>query len=387
MENDNQNGSDPQANPNEPTVSTRTNPENENTNPTNPSESSGSPPAPAKPEEENTLNQILSGIAGLTERLENAETPPPKSVAQEMEDLKNLSVDTAFVNDSFNTLAGLPFDKLIGEPLRAAVKAQRDMAKEALSYIKDEAIQVDKKGVGQLSYVTLNFIREGKEAQMRIPLLTLIPYPSLSITSMTYKFTASIDATSGLTVSAGNAPASGESGSESKPGSTGTPPKSENKSTGSVEKSLSSTTGKKSSDKTTMAASYSSKQGSSATRDSRYSVETTIDLTITASNQEPPVGITKIMDVLDSSTEVVNTDGELHISAEQLTLTGGHAVLSASYRDSDGTFHREKITCAPLDKGKAPSLLTSGDDVLFIFSEAGTYVVNAGIFNRVIFVT
>ena len=132
-----------------------------------------------------------------------AQVEPKKSTAQEMEELKSVTVDTAFANSAFNTLAGMPFDRLIGNPLRAAVKAQRDLAKEALSYIKDEAIKVDKDGKGQLSYVTLNFIKDGKQAQMRIPLLTLIPYPSLAISTMTYKFTATIEASSNAAVAVG----------------------------------------------------------------------------------------------------------------------------------------------------------------------------------------
>ena len=38
---------------------------------------------------------------------------------------------------------------------------------------------------------------------MRIPLLTLVPYPSLGIDQMTYKFTAKIDAASGVAVAVG----------------------------------------------------------------------------------------------------------------------------------------------------------------------------------------
>ena len=341
---------------------------------------------------------------GLSQGVPNeAKVEPKKTTAQEMEELKNVTVDTAFANNSFKTLGSISFDDLIGNPLRAAVKAQRDMAKEALNYIKDEGIKVDKNGNAQLTYVTLNFVKDGKPSKMQIPLLTLIPYPSLSISSMTYKFTATIDASSRAAVAVGcDIPAistEDSKKSQAKGSAAATPAansQNESKSTGSTTPATSAATQaatqaaaslNKASENKSMAASYSSKRDSSATRDSRYSVETTIDLTITATNQDPPSGITRIMEELNKSTEVISSDGELQISAEQLTLTNGYAVLSASYRNGEGVYKREEIKCSPLDKGKLPTTLANGDDVLFLFSEKGTYTVKAGVFQRVVFVS
>ena len=361
--------------------------------------------------------------------LASAQTAPKKTTAEEMEELKNITVDTAFANQAFDALAGISFDKLIGNPLRAAVKAQREMAKEALNYIKSEGIKTDKNGNGQITYVTLNFFKEGKQSTMRIPLLTLVPYPSLGIDQMTYKFTAKIDAASGVAVAVGcdlpaASAAAGGSGKQGAGGKTD-----EKKPAGSTDGKPASTDGKSptasatvtgsdssksgtvpsaatdaakaaatsalakmpkapSSDSKDMQASYSSKRDSSAMRDSRYSVETTIDITITAKNQAPPAGITKIMDVLDKSTEIISKDGELTISARELTLTNGHALLTASYRDGNGNYKREEVKCVSLEKnGATPIILPSGDDVHFIFSEKGTYVVKGGIFQQVVFVS
>ena len=361
--------------------------------------------------------------------LASAQTAPKKTTAEEMEELKNITVDTAFANQAFDALAGISFDKLIGNPLRAAVKAQREMAKEALNYIKSEGIKTDKNGNGQITYVTLNFFKEGKQSTMRIPLLTLVPYPSLGIDQMTYKFTAKIDAASGVAVAVGcDLPAasaapggSGKQGAggktdekkpagstENKPASTdGKPPTASATVTGSdssksgtvpsaatdaakaaATSALAKMPKAPSSDSKDMQASYSSKRDSSAMRDSRYSVETTIDITITAKNQAPPAGITKIMDVLDKSTEIISKDGELTISARELTLTNGHALLTASYRDGNGNYKREEVKCVSLEKnGATPIILPSGDDVHFIFSEKGTYVVKGGIFQQVVFVS
>jgi len=388
----------------------------------------------------------------ISSALASASSVPKKSTAEEMEDLKSVTVDTAFANSAFTALAGISFDSLIGNPLRAAVKAQRDMAKEALNYIRNEAIKVDKDGNGQLTYITLNFVKNGKQAKMRIPLLSLVPYPSLNISQMTYKFTAKIEASSNAAVAVGcdlpsntgkasgakaaggaaggasgakgaggaaggaagagggaGAPAggasAGKSDASSKASNSMTPSlktavTGSDASEGSSGKSGEASTAAKaaaadalakmpkSSDNNSIQASYSSKRDSCATRDSRYSVETTMDVTITATNQAPPAGITKIMKMLDESTEVFNADGELTVSSDQLTLSNGHAVLTASYRDGKGEYKREEVKCASLEKkGTAPTPLPNGDEVVFLFKDKGTYVVKAGIFQRLVFVS
>ena len=368
------------------------------TEPTEPKADTTEPAAKKEGETDDTIEKLKDSIAKVE---------PKKSTAEEMEDLKNVTVDTAFANSAFDTLAGISFDKLIGNPLRAAVKAQRDMAKEALSYLRDESIKVGKDGKAQLTYVTLNFLKDGKQAQMRIPLLTLIPYPSLAISSMTYKFTAKIEASSNVAVAVGcDMPSISKNDSSKAKADTkveakgGEKPATADTQAAKATEAASKVTGpstdaalqaaasiQKASENKGFTAAYSSKRDSSAMRDSRYSVETTIDVTITATNQEPPVGISKIVAVLEDSAEVINSDGELQISSEQLTLTNGHAVLSANYRDGEGNYKREEITCQPLDKGAAPTPLSNGDDVLFLFSEKGTYLVKAGIFQRVVFVS
>jgi hypothetical protein len=113
-------------------------------------------------------------------------------------------------------------------------------------------------------------------------------------------------------------------------------------------------------------------------------VETTIDMSVTAGMAETPAGITKIMGILDSATEVVDTDGVLDVSAKAVTLSNGFAVLRASYRDGSGVYHREKIKCSPFKEGAKPEALTSGDEVLFLFSEKGIYLVEAGDFKELI---
>lgn len=127
-----------------------------------------------------------------------------KSLGDQMKDLNEVQVDKAFVSDSINLLGKISFDELIGNPLRAAVKAQRDLAKETLSYIREEGIKVDENGQGQITYVTMNFFRDGKQVKMRVPLLTLMPVPRLSISTMSYTFKAKVNAMSGVVASVGS---------------------------------------------------------------------------------------------------------------------------------------------------------------------------------------
>ena len=87
-----------------------------------------------------------------------------------------------------------------------------------------------------------------------------------------------------------------------------------------------------------MTTSYSSKKDSGATRDSRYSVETTIDVNITASEGEMPCGISKLLGVLDASTEVIDPKGSLQLSTEQTSLVNGYAAVSVAYRDGQGPY-------------------------------------------------
>lgn len=339
------------------------------------------------------------------------------SLGDQMKDLNEVQVDKAFVSDSINLLGKISFDELIGNPLRAAVKAQRDLAKETLSYIREEGIKVDENGQGQITYVTMNFIRDGKQVKMRVPLLTLMPVPRLSISTMSYTFKAKVNAMSGVVASVGsggtpiNAGISTDNGSKSaapaKPttdssskgnnGKTGEKPaastdnsaaSTENPATSS-NKTAASATGAKSTISTTptMSVGYSSKKDSGATRDSRYSVETTMDISITASEGEMPRGIDRLLGVLDDSTEVIDPKGTLQVSADRISLVNNYGAISVSYRNGKGAYVPTDVTCEPIEGETKPDMLESGDEMLLIFKAKGVYVVSAGELHRIVFVS
>lgn len=368
-----------------------------------------------KKEEKSTLDKTVDTTTSVIGALGDAHNAAQKnektpSLGDQMKDLNEVQVDKAFVSDSINLLGKISFDELIGNPLRAAVKAQRDLAKETLSYIREEGIKVDENGQGQITYVTMNFFRDGKQVKMRVPLLTLMPVPRLSISTMSYTFKAKVNAMSGVVASVGsggtpiNAGISTDNGSKSaasaKPAKDSSA-KGNNEKTGdnpaastdnpstSSNKTAASATGAKPTIATTptMSVGYSSKKDSGATRDSRYSVETTMDISITASEGEMPRGIDRLLGVLDDSTEVIDPKGTLQVSADRISLVNNYGTISVSYRNGKGAYAPTDVTCDPIEGEAKPDMLESGDEMLLIFKAKGVYMVSAGELTRIVFVS
>lgn len=368
-----------------------------------------------KKEEKSTLDKVVDTTTSVIGALGDAHNAAQKkektpSLGDQMKDLSEVQVDKAFVSDSINLLGKISFDELIGNPLRAAVKAQRDLAKETLSYIREEGIKVDENGQGQITYVTMNFFRDGKQVKMRVPLLTLMPVPRLSISTMSYTFKAKVNAMSGVVASVGsggtpiNAGMSTDNGSKSaasaKPAKDSSskgnnektgdePAASTENSAASSNKTAASAAGAKPTISTTptMSVGYSSKKDSGATRDSRYSVETTMDISITASEGEMPRGIDRLLGILDDSTEVIDPKGTLQVSADRISLVNNYGAISVSYRNGKGAYAPTDVTCEPIEGEAKPDMLESGDEMLLIFKAKGVYMVSAGELTRIVFVS
>lgn len=368
-----------------------------------------------KKEEKSTLDKAVDTTTSVIGALGDAHNAAQKnektpSLGDQMKDLNEVQVDKAFVSDSINLLGKISFDELIGNPLRAAVKAQRDLAKETLSYIREEGIKVDENGQGQITYVTMNFFRDGKQVKMRVPLLTLMPVPRFSISTMSYTFKAKVNAMSGVVASVGSggtpinagmstdnssksaAPAKPAKDSSAKGNNEKTgdkPAASTDNSAASSNKTAASATGAKPTIATTptMSVGYSSKKDSGATRDSRYSVETTMDISITASEGEMPRGIDRLLGVLDDSTEVIDPKGTLQVSADRISLVNNYGAISVSYRNGKGAYAPTDVTCDPIEGEAKPDMLESGDEMLLIFKAKGVYMVSAGELTRIVFVS
>ena len=406
------------------------------------------------------------------------------SVKDLMTDLKGVSADVALGKSTLGMMENLSFDKLIGEPLRAGIKAQSDAARSTLNYIREVGIR-EKNGKQYVAVVTFEFLKNGKMAKMTLPLLTLVPIPSLAIKEMSYTFKVKIDTSSSVNLVSGiqgnsaawfgdkpadmkeenkaedagklagagkeeagkkedAKPATNKEETDEKDEPTGKTEadgkageseksaagkdKAEATKEGTTTKAESSTskdesikvsaagtgnTPSKTDDskkaptldlnKTSdiakgkqaiissikpqvgFGASYSTKKDSRATLDSKYSIETNMDITITAGADDSlPGGIAKMLQVLNDSVEIIDANGTLTVSANQLSLNKGKAVASVSYKNADGFYQTSAISC---DNHNGLIALDNVDSKQLIFSKPGTYIFSAGRRKEVIVVT
>ena len=379
------------------------------------------------------------------------------SVKELMTDLKGVSADVSLGKQALGMMENLSFDKLIGEPLRASIKAQSDAARSTLSYIREVGIK-EKGGKQYVAMVTFDFLKNGKMAKMSLPLLTLVPIPSLEIKEMSYTFKVKINTDSGINLVSGieggsnawlgNQPSGSKDGTgkpstdakpgteeksttntipatDGKPAADGKPssdakaPSGETKADTSKNESASSkdTTVKVDAGKSEDAAkaptldmnnksdvakgvqavknsvqpqigfgaSYSTKKDSRATLDSKYSIETNMDITIKAGVDDSlPGGIAKMLEVLNNSVEIIDTNGSLIISANQLSLNKGDAVGSISYKNGDGIYQNSAIRW---NNNNGLTVLDNVDSLQLIFSKPGTFIFSAGRRKEVVVVT
>ena len=159
-----------------------------------------------------------------------------------MEMENNLSQETN------STLRALPFSNIIGAPLKACIEAQAMAAKTSWKFIEEVGLQRNAE-TGEKEIVNISFLfeRQGQISQITIPLLTIIPVPYLAVETVNISFKANIDAQ--------------------------------------------------------FNAAYSSKKDSKATRESRYSIENTIDVAIKAVQDDMPAGLAKLLEFLNEGIQ------------------------------------------------------------------------------------
>lgn len=316
--------------------------------------------------------------------------------------LPEVTADVKSVNDASESWQKVSFEKVIGEPLTAAIKAQGDAARATLKFIQETGMTGEDNNK-VMSLVSFNFIRDGKCAKLQIPLITLVPIPTLCIDEMTYEFKMKVDSSSDVTMtntgsaSVGFNFGAGIGGDEKKDVAQGDGAKKQsNAQSPSVEKSANNTKEESVADAVknsvkkgvSFSGSFSSKKDSSATKTSKYSVETTMDLKITLKQDDLPAGVATMLDVLNKSAEVVNPNGVLTVSSDVLTLSSdGHAVVNVTYRDENGIYNVEKVKCTDLDgKAEKGHAIKSVDNVIFVFDSAGTYLISTDLQKRVVIV-
>lgn len=157
-----------------------------------------------------------------TEVLKDANADYIETVNSMNKSLSDFTADTQVQAAAFSAISELPFDKLIGGPLCAAIAAQSDAANSTLKFIQAAGLKEDKAVM-----VSFDFIKDGKLRKFQIPLLTLVPIPTFSIKSLDYEFKVKVEAGSSAVASTSaslsntwnagyNSPASNASGNVQK---------------------------------------------------------------------------------------------------------------------------------------------------------------------------
>lgn len=238
-----------------------------------------------------------------------------------------MAIDRSAAEAATSSLQSLPFGNIIGGPLVACVEAQAQAARTSWEFIQNVGLYADgeeKKTVN----VSFQFIKDGRMAQITVPLLTIVPIPYIAINSIDINFKANISASAAST-------------------------ETENSSS-SVDTSVSASA-RCFWARGSMNASYSSKKDSSATRDSKYSVEYTMDVAVHARQDSMPAGMAKVLEMLNNSISVVSPEGFLDV--QHAIQDDGTVKLITSYKNREGLFDPEAIT---LRIGEATEIFENG---------------------------
>ena len=272
---------------------------------------------------------------------------------------KNNSIDTTPSAVATNALRAIPFGQIIGGPLSACIDAQREAALTTVNFINEIGL-TDKDGEKEAVYVKFQYRRNGKTTVLSVPLLTIVPIPYLAIRDISISFKANISASS----STSNKQSTSDSYDIGASISGGF-------NIGVARASAS------------FSAKVSSKKDSTATRDSKYSVEYTMDVNVSAGQDDMPAGMAKILELLNESVDTVDMNGELQVSNVQMSMAGASSVATyATYKNPSGYYAPEDIKIVD-EKGRdinenVGKVTADDPGAVCVFYKAGTYMVSAG---------
>jgi hypothetical protein len=143
----------------------------------------------------------------------------------------------------------------------------------------------------QVRNVTFIYQRGGQMVKLIVPLLSIVPIPALEITQITINFKASINASASQATE--TAQSADVAGSLSGSAQVGWGPFSA---------------------KVNFSASVSSKSSSKATQDSRYSVEYTQEIGVTAAQAGMPAGLATVLNILSNAATGTSLNGQVQAS-------------------------------------------------------------------------
>lgn len=280
-----------------------------------------------------------------------------------------MAIDTTPSQVATNALKALPFGNIIGGPLKACIEAQAMAARTSWNFIQEVGLNTDPEtGEKKTVNVSFQFIKDGRMAQLNVPLLTIVPIPYIAIQSIDIAFKANINASS----------SSSTVENESTSSDTGL--------AGST--SLNLGLFKVNAD---FHANYSSKKDSTATQESKYSVEYTMDVAVKAGQDSMPAGLAKVLELLGNSLDVCDPSGTLEVNALEFKGSPSEKfMLIATYKNRDGIFEPDKIQIPgqtgtvdgdnmifhlPVEEGKSTSYIVgvAGIDKKVIVKTVDTY--------------
>ena len=251
-----------------------------------------------------------------------------------------------------SALQAIPFSSMIGGPLKACIEAQAMAAKTSWEFIQEVGLNTDPEtGEKKAVNVSFSFIQNGREAQLNVPLLTIVPIPYIAIHSVDINFKANISAAS----SSVNETASSEA----------------------IDAGADITAGLKIGPfhmDAKLNANYSSKKDSRATEESKYSVEYTMDVAVKAGQDSMPAGLAKVLELLGNSLDVSDPKGTLEVNA--LKLKAGETII-ATFKDKNGLFNPKAIECKDKN-GNEVTMKEEGDNKILENAADGEYTITGG---------
>lgn len=219
-------------------------------------------------------------------------------------------------------LQALPFSTLIGGPLNACIQAQAQAAQTSWRFIQEVGLNSN---TGEAVNVTFLYQKDGQMVKLCVPLLTIVTIPYIAIDECTINFKANISASSS-SVQESTTSSTSNVGTEVSAG---------------VRLGLFNTN-------TSLKANYSSKKDSKASEDSKYSVEYTMDVYVSARQSDMPAGMAAVLNILQSSINEADPNGVLLVSPAQpqIRVLPSHPDCSQAFvavvKDGNGR-HKEGV--------------------------------------------
>lgn len=208
------------------------------------------------------------------------------------------SIDPTPSTVATNALQGIPFSAIIGGPLQAAIEAQSMAAQSTVNFIETVGFQpTGPNGTPQIVQVVFSYQQGSQMMNLSVPLLAIVPIPYIAVTNITIDFTANINAASSSVASQSSDSQTSASGSVGYSGWGLT---------------------------ANFNASYSAKQSSTASQSSKYSVEYTLTIHVEAEQEDMPVGLQQILNILANSTSSSNPNGSFTAQVPPSTPAGAN---------------------------------------------------------------